>query len=184
MRDVTPSRWLGVTAFGCLMIASSVAFAQSSGSAKDPFDPLRACRTIAGDSERLACFDKVTATLVTAADEGDLSVVDREQVRKTRRTLFGFALPDLGIFGRSDKAKDKDEVDQIEVLNTTIASSRMTPDGIEFKTVEGAVWLIGSPPRRLMTPRAGQPVEFRKGSLSSYFIRINGQGGVKGRRIG
>lgn len=167
-----------------LMIVPGVAAAQDKRSTADPFDPLRACRAIAADAERLACFDRVSAALVTAAEEGDLSVVNREEVRKTRRTLFGFALPDLGIFGRGDKAKDKDEADEIEILNTTVASSRSTRDGLEVTTAEGAVWLISSPPRRLMTPRPGQSVELRGGSLTSYFIRINGQAGVKARRIG
>lgn len=167
-----------------LLYAPTKLLAQEQGSRPDPFDPLRACRAIAADGERLACFDRVSASLVTAADEGNLSVINREEVRKTRRTLFGFSLPDLGIFGRGDRAKAKDETDEIEVLNTTIASTRATRDGIEITTAEGAVWAIDSPPRRLMTPKAGQPVEFRKGSLTSYFIRINGQGGVKGRRVG
>lgn len=149
----------------------------------DPLDPLRECRAIAVAAERLACFDRVSAALVTAADAGDLSVVNREEVRKTRRTLFGFALPDLGIF-RGDKADAQDEADEIEVLDTTIARARTTRDGLEIVTAEGAVWLIDTPPRRLMTPRPGQRVEFRKGSLTSYFIRINEQAGVKGRRIG
>lgn len=166
------------------LAVSGTALAQEKKPTGDPFDPLRACRAIAADAERLACFDRVAGALVTAAEEGDLSVVNREEVRKTRRTLFGFALPDLGIFGRGDKAKEKYEADAIEVLNTTVATSRMTRDGIEVTTAEGAVWLIPSPPRRLMTPRPGQSVELRGGSLSSFFIRINGQAGVKARRIG
>lgn len=160
------------------------ATAQDKKPDSDPLDPLRTCRAISADAERLACFDRVSAALVTAAEEGDLSVVNREEVRKTRRSLFGFSLPDLGIFGRGDKAKEKDEADEIEILNTTVASSRSTREGLEITTAEGAVWLIPSPPRRLMTPRPGQPVEFRKGTLTSYFVRINGQAGVKGRRIG
>lgn len=183
-RFSTGSWWLGMAAAGALLVAPAAAQAQSDKTPADPFDPLRACRAITVDAERLACFDKVSTTLVTAADEGDLSVVNREELRKTRRTLFGFSLPDFGIFGRGDKAKEKDEADEIEILNTTIASSRRTADGLEITTAEGAVWAIDSPPRRLMAPKAGQPVEFRKGSLSSYFIRINGQGGVKGRRVG
>lgn len=169
---------------GLWLLVSPVHLDAQERTASDPFDPLRACRSIGDSTERLACFDRVSAELVAAADEGDLSVVNREEVRKTRRTLFGFSLPDLGIFGGGDKAKAKDEADEIEILNTTITSTRPTRDGIEIVTAEGAVWAIDNPPRRLMTPRAGQPVEFRKGSLSSYFIRINGQGGVKGRRVG
>ena len=166
------------------LILSAAAGAADEPPKADPLDPLRSCRAITADADRLACFDSVAGQLVTAADEGDLSVVDRDEVRKTRRKLFGFSLPDLGIFGRSDKAKDKDEADEVEILNTTIASSRSSRDGIEITTAEGAVWLIDNPPRRLFSPKPGQPVEFRKGTLGSFFIRINGQSGVKGKRIG
>lgn len=158
--------------------------AQDGAQSNDPLGPLRACQAISVDTERLKCFDTVSRSLLNAAEDGDLSVVNREEVRKTRRKLFGFTLPDLGIFGRSDKAREKDKLEEIEVLSTTVASSRRSQDGIEVTTAEGAIWLIPSPPRRLMTPRPGQSVELTKGSLSSYFIRINGQGGVKARRIG
>lgn len=177
-------RRLALAIAASMLVLSGALAAQDKRPAGDPLDPLRTCRAIAADAERLACFDRVSGTLVAAADEGELSVVNREEVRKTRRTLFGFALPDLGIFGRGDKAKEKDAADEIEVLNTTVASSRSTADGIEVTTAEGAVWLISNPPRRLMTPRPGHTVELRRGSLTSYFIRINGQGGVKARRIG
>lgn len=171
-------------ALAVIVAANTGVAAQDPKSVADPLDPLKACRAITTDTARLACFDRVSGELVAAAEQGDLSVVNREEVRKTRRTLFGFALPDLGIFGRGDKAKEKDEADEIEILNTTVASSRTTSDGFEVTTAEGAVWLIPSPPRRLMTPRAGQTIELRGGSLTSYFIRINGQPGVKARRIG
>ena len=176
-------------AVGVAIAASALSLSAMAGAADDkpkadPLEPLRSCRAIVASAERLACFDTVAGQLLTAADEGDLSVVDRDEVRKTRRKLFGFSLPDFGIFGRSDKARDKDEADEIEILNTTIASSRFSRDGLEITTAEGAVWFIDTPPRRLMSPKSGQPVEFRKGTLGSYFIRINGQGGVKGKRIG
>ena len=182
--QVRLKRTSGVVFSMTFLVCAFGVSAQDTKSSSDPLDPLRTCRAIPADSERLACFDRVSGALVAAADEGDLSVVNREEVRKTRRTLFGFALPDLGIFGRSDKATEKDEADEIEVLNTTIAGSRSSADGLEITTAEGAIWLIPSPPRRLMTPRPGQSLEVVKGSLTSYFVRINGQGGVKARRIG
>ena len=175
---------VGVVIAAAALAVSAMAAAADDKPKTDPLDPLRACRAIAANPERLACFDTVAGQLLSAADEGDLSVVDREEVRKTRRKLFGFSLPDLGIFGHGDKARDKDEADEIEILNTTIAGSRPSRDGLEITTAEGAVWLIESPPRRLFSPKPGQPVEFRKGTLGSYFIRINNQAGVKGKRIG
>ena len=38
-------------------------------------------------------------------------------------------------------------------------------------------------PMRLRPPRVGDEVVFKKAALGSYFIRIAGQTGVKGRRI-
>lgn len=177
------------TAKGALMAAtvlmlSTMAAAADDKPKADPLDPLRSCRLIVANPERLACFDAVSSQILTAAEEGDLSVVDRDEVRKTRRKLFGFSLPDFGIFGGGNKAREKDKADEIEILNTTIAGSRSTRDGLEITTAEGAVWFIDNPPRRLFSPKPGQPVEFRKGTLGSYFVRINGQGGVKGKRIG
>lgn len=182
--QVRLKRISGVVLSATLFVSAIGTSAQDPKNASDPLDPLRSCRAITGEAERLSCYDRVSGALIAAADEGDLSVVNREEVRKTRRSLFGFSLPDLGIFGRSEKAAEKDENDEIEVLNTTIAGARSTTAGLELTTAEGAVWLIPSPPRRLMTPRPGQSLEFVKGSLTSYFVRINGQGGVKARRIG
>lgn len=183
LRITNRRHWGSAFLLAVVMTAQGTA-AQDSKAGGDALDPLRSCRAMTIDTERLACFDRVSSALVRASEEGELRLIDRQEVRKTRRTLFGFALPDLGIFGRGDKAREKDADDEVRILNTTIASSRSTMDGLEITTAEGAIWLIPSPPRRLMTPRPGQPVELRSGSLSSYFIRINGQGGVKGRRVG
>ena len=127
--------------------------------------------------------DKAVGTIVAASDSDGLRIVDREEVRETRRKLFGFALPDLGIFGRRDGEGHDAREDELEVLQTTITSVRGTGDGYILTTAEGAKWQIDSVPRRLLTPKAGQSLEIRNAALSAYFLRINGQGGVKGRRI-
>ena len=59
---------------------------------------------------------------------------------------------------------------------------------IEFLTTlitiaEGSKWQMSNVPMRLRTPREGDAVVFKKAALGSYFIRIAGQNGVKGRRI-
>ena len=51
---------------------------------------------------RLACFDRAAGSLLAARDSGEVRVVDREEVQETRRGLFGFTLPKLGIFGAGD----------------------------------------------------------------------------------
>lgn len=148
-------------------------------------EAVRACQPITEPNQRLACYDKAVGDMVAATEQGELQMVDRAQVRDAKRKLFGFSLPDFGIFGGGkDKAGETvDEVD--EVLVTTIASVRSGRDGNWIlTTAEGAVWELAETPRRLMTPRVGQSLELRKAALGSYFIRINGQGGVRGKRIG
>ncbi len=73
------------------------------------------CRAIADGVERLACFDREVAAIDAAEAANELVVVDREQIRKTRRTLFGLSLPDLGIFGGgSGDGEEEEGVSQIE----------------------------------------------------------------------
>ena len=143
------------------------------------FEALKACRAIAADAERLACFDRTLSVVVAAEESGDLRVVDKEQAQKTRRKLFGFSLPDLGIFGGED-----DDAGEDDLFQTTITSARrLSSKRWTFTTAEGAVWQINDAPRRLRSIKEGQSVEFKEASLGTFFIRINGQMGVKGRRI-
>lgn len=170
---------LGAVAFGFPLAA----FAQDSaaGSA-DHVEALRACQGVADPAQRLACYDGSVAAMIAAAEAGELRVVNREAVEQTRRRLFGFSLPDLGIFGGSDDGGDEEE--ELDELETTITAVRaLRGDAWLFQTAEGATWRINDAPQRLRAPKAGQPVEFKKASMGSYFIRINGQIGVKGRRV-
>ena len=166
-----------------LLAASSTSAAFGQDSAEDdPLSELRVCQNNAEPDARLACYDRVSAEILGAADAGALRVVEREEVRETRRKLFGFSLPELGIF-KSDKTSDKEE-EEFKVLETTIAGVRGSHrQGYVITTAEGAVWQITDIPGRLLSPKVGQPIEFRNAALSSYFVRINGQRGVKGTRL-
>lgn len=144
---------------------------------------MRECQAVASDMDRLACYDRAVGELVAATDQGELKVVDREEVRQTKRKLFGFTLPDFGIFGGS-KDKDDDAEEEISALETTIVrANRSRTGGWIVETTEGAVWELTEVPRRLLDPKAGQAIEIRKASLGTYFLRINGQPGVRGRRV-
>jgi hypothetical protein len=143
-------------------------------------DGLRSCRSIAEPSERAACYDAKAGALISAVEAGDVRLVDREEVRKTRRQLFGLSLPEVGIL----KPDDKDEAQTSDLFETTIASGRQTgPTTWRFTTAEGATWEINNPPRKIAPFAPGDKVVFKKASLGYYFIRINGQIGVKGRRV-
>ena len=138
---------------------------------------LAECRQIADSDARLACYDREVGAVVAASEQGDVRIVDREDVRQTKRRLFGFAIPDNLFGGKDDDAK-------MDTLETTITQVRTSGRrGYLITTAEGSVWRIASAPMRLSPPKVGQSVEFKTAAVGSYFIRINGQLGVKGVRV-
>jgi len=162
--------------FASLAFASPIA-AQDGTGEKDLLAELQACRSIAVPAERLACFDRASATLVEARDSGEVRLVDREEIQQTQRGLFGFTLPKLDIFGSGND-------DEIDMLESTITGvSRYGRNGYRIKIEEGSVWQIDSAPSRLRMPRPGDEIVLKKASLGSFFIRIAGQIGVKGKRV-
>ncbi|QDM40569.1 hypothetical protein [Altererythrobacter sp. TH136] len=150
----------------------------AQASTQDHFAALRACQNQADPAARLACYDTAAKDIVSAADAGVLRVVDKEEIQRTRRGLFGFSLPDLGLFGGGSDEPDMD------MLETTIISVRYTGgDSFVFRTKEGATWQVTNVPSRLREARSGDAVVFKRAAMGSYFIRIGGQMGVKGKRI-
>ena len=105
--------------------------------------------------------------------------MDRGQLREARRSLFGFSMPKLPFFSGDQSAADTP--DQIE---TTIKSAWDLGYGkYRIKVTEGdGVWETTEETNH--EPRSGQKIVIRRGPLGSYFLRINGNVGVKGRRVG
>lgn len=158
------------------------AMAQNSSTEDSRFsDSLRECQNIDSPSERLNCFDQAANSILTALENGDVRLVDREQLRETRRKLFGLSLPDLGIFKGSAKEAAGEDFDELETTITRVSGNHSA--GYLIRTAEGAVWQITNPPSRLLTPKIGERLHIRGGALSSYFVRIGEQRGVKAKRI-
>lgn len=163
---------------GSMMMPAAAIAADDKDSATDHLASLRACKSQADPALRLACYDAASAEVIAAADGGQLKIVDQAEIRRTRRGLFGFSLPDLGLFGGGDDAPDMD------MLETSISSVRYTnDDAFLFKTKEGATWQVLNAPSRLREVHSGDTVVFKKAAMGSYFIRIDGQMGVKGKRV-
>jgi len=139
-----------------------------------------ACRAIAADPARLACFDREAAALLAATESGQVSVVDRADMRAARRSLFGFALPRLPFF-----SGDRSAEDAIDQLESTIRSVQPLENGRYRMTLtaDNAVWETTEATMRLRSPRSGDKIVIKKAALGSYFLRIGGQVGIKGQRV-
>lgn len=135
------------------------------------------CRTLADAGERLECFDREVAAMEQAEASKDLVVVDRKQLRDTRRSLFGLTLPSLAIFG------DRDDDEEESVIETTIRTASVDPYGKFVVLLEdGAVWRQIDDRVLAIRPRAGQAITIRKAAMGSYLANVNAQGAVRVRR--
>jgi hypothetical protein len=165
-----------------------VAFLAGPAIAKDPpkqsplVGALEACRAITDPAQRLACYDKETGALLTAAQTGEVAVVDRAEARRARKSLFGFAMPNLPFFS-GDKSADE--------VSDTLESTVTKASGIGYgkfriTIAEGnAVWETTETYSTMREPRAGDKISIKRGTLGSYMLRIGSNNrGVKGKRVG
>jgi hypothetical protein len=142
-------------------------------------DKVVQCKGVTDDQARLRCFDAAAAALESARSSGALVVVDREDVRKTRRSLFGFSVPKLPFFS-GDNSQDEE---QKEVL-AQIKSARSLGYGKWQLDLDSAgIWQTTEPSAYSGTPKPGDAVKIRKAALGSYFITVGSGRAVKGLRV-
>ena len=160
-------------------VPSAHAQTRATGDRPESYSAVTRCRTIPDDAARLACFDDAVAKLDTAIDRRDVVVVDREHIRQTKKTLFGLSMPELNLFGGGGK-----DLDEISAIDGVIGGARMDENNAWIVQLEGgATWRqIDSRPLAL-APRRGSKVVIRKAALGSYMMRIDGQPGIRVRRV-
>lgn len=138
---------------------------------------LLACRSVADSEQRLACFDRETTATSQALARSDLVAMDRAKVRETRRSVFGFSVPKLGIFGGGD-------TDEVNEIDGTIAKVGWTRDGFSVVLQDQSQWMQTDGKTLPIEPRAGNKVTVKRGALGSYIMNVGGQRGVKVKRVG
>jgi hypothetical protein len=165
-----------------VLVAAVAAHAQTPPVAR-PVAALQQCRSVADPQARLACYDKAVDVLAAATASGDTVVVERTEVRKARKGLFGFTLPRIGFLtGREDNAED---VADASALETTIVSARPTRDGKwRFSVEGGATWETVEANLGFSDPVPGAKVLLEKGSLGAYFVKVGKGRRVQAKRIG
>lgn len=166
---------LALMAGAVALMTAAPALAQTADTRPEIVDRLVACRAIADAGQRLACFDQGVAALDAAERAGDLVVVDREQVRETRRQLFGFSLPAMPVFEARGES-----VEAVDSVTTTLTSARRLPDGkMVFSLEDGSVWRQIDFDRYNGSTRAGSAVEIRRATLGSYMLSVGGARSVR-----
>jgi len=173
---------IGLAALASGMIAVSFAAQAQDASEVEVQTPaivadLFACREISDDAARLACFDREVGTIQEKQERQEIVIADKEEVRETRRGLFGFSLPKIGLF----KGDDEEDIDEVAV---TIASARKMSNGrVSFTTEDGARWVQVDKTLVLRDPKPGDQVTIKKGAIGSYMAKIGKARAFRARRV-
>lgn len=158
-------------------IAATPAVAKDNDDVAKPqvYLELVQCKAIADSASRLACFDAASARMEQAAEAKDIVILDRAEVRKTKRSLFGFLLPKLPFF-------DDDKEEEFTNIETTFSS--VTPLGYgkyQFQIPDGGTWETTEPARGNL--REGQKVKIKRGAVGGFLMQIGSGGYVRVKRV-
>lgn len=166
-----------------VILAAALLFPAAASAERKPnrpelFTRLIDCRAITENTRRLACYDTAAGALEEAEKKKDLVVVDRKEIRETRKSLFGFALPKIGLFG-DDKDDDKDAIREIV---STVETARMAGRNWSISLAnDGGTWEAIS--ELNYPPRPGDKVKISKAAMGSYLGQVGLSRGVRFRRV-
>lgn len=161
-----------------LMLAAALAGGADKAAPPNPLiEALARCLDMRIDAERLACTDAAAAKLVAAERSRELVVVSRDEVRKTKKSLFGLAIDENAVFaGREAPA------DRIDKLETTIRSASPSGDRWVLVLAEGGNWRTTESWTNAQ-PKPGMAVSIHRGALGSYVLNAKGERAVRVMRV-
>jgi hypothetical protein len=171
-----------------IAFAGPVAAQEQAAPTPDVLGQVYACRDVADETQRLACYDGAVGRLRQAQDTGNLVAVDRGQAQEMDREAFGFSLPSLSrIFGGGDNNQSAastprfERVDNIQMEIASVTHQRNGPS--TFRMTNGQTWVqIDDEVARNV--RQGGRVTVRRASLSSYLMSVEAGGpAIRVRRV-
>lgn len=173
-----------VTLAAAALLASPIAAADQAKEvrASPLLDALSKCRAESDPTARVACYDSAVDALTAARAKKDIVVLDKEDVRQTRRGLFGFALPRLPFFAGKE---DDPDAEIPKELKSTVKSTRAIGYGkwrIELE--DGALWETTEARTGFKDPKPGAAITIERGLMNGYFITIGDGRRVAAKRVG
>lgn len=167
----------------CAVILPFTANAQDKEGRGDALvSAIAACRAAAAE-QRLACFERTTQPLIAARDAGEIRIVDREAVRQAKRSLFGFSLPHLNLFGTGAEDPRAGSDTDVKQISAVVTTAQAVPHGFWiFALAEGGVWqsIAESP---TFEPRKGDTITIKAGVLGHYTARVGNGRPVDVKRV-
>lgn len=167
----------------CLATTQSIAASRQQPK-PEIFTDLLQCREIPDDKVRLACFDRQVAAMDGAAQRDEVVVLDKSELTKTRRTLFGFSFPKLPFLGDDDDKADTPEAEGLSEIEAKISAVKSMGYGKWLITLEdGAQWMTTEAVTG-RDPKPGNMIEIKRGAIGSFLGRVEGGRAVRVKRVG
>lgn len=164
----------------CLLATQAQAAPRKQQPRPEIFTNLLDCRSIADDAQRLACFDRQVGAIEAAAQRDEVVVLDKSELNKTRKTLFGFSFPKLPFLGGDDEEERKEE--GFSHIEAKIESVRSLGYGKWQITLEdGAVWVTTEAVTG-RDPKAGQTIEISRAAMGSFMGKVDGGRAIRMKR--
>lgn len=166
---------------GTLLLHTDLASAQTrdgQGENREAVAAMLACRQMADQTARLACFDDRSGQLEASLQQGRTVVVDRAQVIEDQRQRFGQARRDPDEKVAPIKDESLDEVSGKVSSAVRDGEGRWTvvlADGARWRQIDST--LLGR------TPKAGSPVTIKRAALGSFKMSVESGPAFKVRRI-
>lgn len=174
-----------IMALPLCLVATGTGAAERQQPRAEIFTDLLKCREISDDKARLDCYDRQVGAMDSAAQRDEVVVLDKTELNKTRRTLFGFSFPKLPFLGGGDEDEKKEgtEADAMTQIEATIASAKNVGNGKWLITLEdGAEWMT-TEAVTYRDPKPGMTIEIKRASMGSFMVKIAGRA-VRAKRVG
>jgi hypothetical protein len=158
----------GVTLGLIAMTAAGGAFAASPAGMKMAavVQAVIDCHAVPDNAQRLACYDDAVGKFIDAKTKGDVVVMDREQVSKARRSVFGLDLPDLSF--------DRGALNEPDTMTSTITEVKRVGGAMWLMTIEGGAKWVQVSGRFQTPPHVGSKVVIRRAGVGSYMMSVDG----------
>lgn len=139
---------------------------------------LIACRSIADSAQRLACYDRQSDALSNALARKEVVVIDKARATAAKKSLFGFSIPNFGgIFGGNE--------DEVKEIASTATRVQQDPYGAYVVTLaDGSTWYQQDDAPLGLGPEKGDKIVVRRGLFGAFYLSVNGQPGIRVKRIG
>ncbi|MDX3909914.1 MAG: hypothetical protein QHC67_08850 [Sphingobium sp.] len=175
----------------CALLLSLLPFAMTAQAAPQQqkprpaiFTELLKCRGITNEQERLTCFDRQVAAMESAAQRDEVVVLDKGELIKTRKTLFGFSFPKLPFLGGNEDSGEETKGEGFDHIVAKIASVKSLGHGKwQIGLEDGAQWAT-TEQIVVRDPEVGQTIEVKRAAMGSFMGKIEGGRAIRMKRTG